>query len=112
MNKMDQAKSIAAKLSNLSRSKGVSYQNILKAFLIERLLARLIINPQLTKCLVFKGGYVGLRVYNSSRYTTDLDALLIKADAASTLKQTAKAIEADIDDGAWFSLENQVDLKT
>ena len=64
------------------------------------------------KCLVFKGGYVGLRVYNSTRYTVDLDALLLKADVSETLKKTAKAIERDIDDGTWFILESQVDLKT
>ena len=112
MSKADQAKSIATKLSKLSRSVGVSYQSIATSFLLERLLARLTLNQHLAKCLVFKGGYVGLRVYNSARYTIDLDALLVKADVAATMKQTATAIESDIDDGTWFVLESQVDLKT
>lgn len=112
MKKSDQAKFIAAKLSKLSRAQKIPYENFATAFLIERLLARLVSNPQLTKSLVFKGGYVGLRVYNSERYTVDLDALLLKADVSSTLKQTAKAIEKDLDDGTWFLLESQVDLQT
>ncbi len=112
MSKAAQAKSIATKLSKLSRQKGVSYQSIATSFLLERLLARLIFNQDLAKCLVFKGGYVGLRVYNSARYTIDLDALLVKAEVATTMKQTTLAIESDIDDGTWFVLDSQIDLKT
>ena len=112
MKKEDQAKSIAAKLSNISRTAGINYQSISTTFLLERLLARLVADGKLAKSLVFKGGYVGLRVYNSNRYTVDLDALLVKADIPSILKQTAKAIEIDAGDGAWFVLESQIDLKT
>ena len=112
MSKANQARSVAARLSNISQTEGVTYQNIATAFLIERLLARLVLNSDLTKCLIFKGGYVGLRVYNSARYTIDLDALLVKANIQSTLKQTVSAIETDIDDGTWFALESQTDLKT
>jgi predicted nucleotidyltransferase component of viral defense system len=112
MSKVNQARSIASKLSNISQAEGITYQNIATAFLIERLLARLILNSDLTKCLIFKGGYVGLRVYNSARYTIDLDALLVKADIPSTLKQTVSAIETDIGDGTWFVLESQTDLRT
>ena len=112
MKKEDQAKSIASKLSKISRSTGINYQSISTTFLLERLLARLVANGKLSKSLVFKGGYVGLRVYNSIRYTVDLDALLVKADIPSILKQTAKAIQTDTGDGAWFVLESQMDLKT
>jgi len=112
MKKEDQAKSIASKLSKISRSVGINYQSISTTFLLERLLARLVADNKLAKSLVFKGGYVGLRVYNSNRYTVDLDALLVKADIPSVLKQTAKAIETDTGDGAWFVLDSQIDLKT
>jgi len=111
MSKVDQAKSISAKLSKISKSTGIPYQNIATSFLIERLLARLLTNLQLTKTLVFKGGYVGLRVYDTPRYTIDLDALLMKADIPSTMKLTTKAAESDIKDGTWFELESQIDLK-
>lgn len=112
MKKEDQAKSISSKLSKISKYKGINYQNISMVFLIERLLVRLISDAQLAKSLVFKGGYVGLRVYRSERYTVDLDALLVKADVQATMKQTEKAIESDIGDGAWFVLVAQLDLKT
>ena len=112
MKKVDQAKSISAKLSILAKVRKVPYESLATVFLIERLLARLVSGPKLAKAFVFKGGYVGLRVYNSERYTLDLDALLVKADISSTLKQAVIEIEKDIDDGAWFLLESQVDLKT
>ena len=103
--------SISAKISNLARKQGVTYQSMSTAFLIERLLARIVSDKTLLKKLVFKGGYVGLRVYNSERYTVDLDALLLNADVEKTLIKTAKAIESDIADGTWFELETQIDLK-
>ena len=112
MSEKNNATTIAAKLSNLAKKKGTTYQSISTAFLIERLLARLVLDKTLMKVLVFKGGYVGLRVYNSERYTIDLDALLLKADISKTLTKTIAAIEADIGDGTWFALESQIDLKT
>ena len=72
----------------------------------------MVLDKALVKVLVFKGGYVGLRVYNSERYTVDLDALLLKADILGTLVKTISAIETDIGDGAWFAYESQIDLKT
>jgi len=37
-----------------------------------------------------------LRVYNSERYITDLDALLVKANSESTLALTRKNAEVDL----------------
>ncbi len=62
--------------------------------------------------LVFKGGFVGLRIYDSGRYTVDLDALLVKADIESTLTLATEKAEEDLDDGVWFRFESQVDLDT
>jgi predicted nucleotidyltransferase component of viral defense system len=108
----NQAISIGAKLSKIAKMKGVSYQIISTSFLIERLLVRILRDKSLVNNLVFKGGYVGLRVYNSERYTVDLDALLLNADVKTTLEKTTKAIQSDIGDGTWFELETQIDLKT
>ena len=73
----DQVKSIKQRLVNLSDKLEVSYQAIATSFLIERLAVRLISNKRIANSLVFKGGYVGLRIYQSSRFTMDLDALFI-----------------------------------
>ena len=115
----DQAKSIRQKLSNLSQKQGVSYQYIATSFLLERLVARIVSDSKLYKSLVFKGGYVALRIYESKRYTIDLDALLSTSHLKETLKQikeTLKQIketaERDIGDAVWFRFEREIDLKT
>ena len=73
-----QARSIGDRLSRISKASGVPYLLVLTEFLLERLAVRLVADRNLSQCLVFKGGYVSLRVYNSPRYTVDLDALLLR----------------------------------
>lgn len=104
--------SIRQKLIHLSNKLDARYQNIETVFLIERLVARLVANKTLSKNLVFKGGFVGLKVYDSPRYTVDLDALLVKSGIEATLQLTKKCAEIDLDDGVWFRFEDQIDLAT
>lgn len=104
--------SIRQKLVNLSAKSGVSFENVATAFLIERLVARFVSNEDLRKALVFKGGFVGLKVYDSPRYTVDLDALLLKANLEPTLRLTKSTAELDLGDGVWFRFESQIDLAT
>ena len=81
-------------------------------FLLERAAVRLMADEKLRSSLVFKGGYVGVRVYNSPRYTTDLDAVvrgLSKEDAVARIKS---AMTVDGGDGVWFQFESTEDLKT
>lgn len=113
MTTKQKGESIKAKLTSLRAKRGgVTFYNISTAFLIERLVVRLIADPKLRDKLVFKGGFVCLRVYDSPRYTFDLDALLRSANIDDTLLLTKTAAESDIDDGVWFRFENQVDLTT
>ncbi|MEI8026078.1 MAG: nucleotidyl transferase AbiEii/AbiGii toxin family protein [Pseudomonadota bacterium] len=104
--------SVRKKLSNLALKLDVPYRNMETAFLIERLMARLVADRKLKAKLVFKGGFVGLRVYDSPRYTIDLDALLVEANIDSTLELTKQRAEADIGDSVWFRFESQISLVT
>jgi predicted nucleotidyltransferase component of viral defense system len=104
--------SIRQKLINVSVEIGVPFQNLETVFILERLVARLTADAGLQKHLVFKGGFVGLKVYNSARYTVDVDALVIEADVESILKSAKRCVETELDDGVWFRFEDQVDLAT
>jgi predicted nucleotidyltransferase component of viral defense system len=104
--------SVRQRLVVLSAKLGAAYPNIETAFLIERLVVRLLTDKKLSQRLVFKGGFVGLRVYDSGRYTVDLDALLVNADVESALTRAKEKAETDIDDGVWFRFESQTDLDT
>ena len=103
MNLKDQARSVTQKLSNLAIKQGSTYQNLATEFLIERLIVRLTSNKKLYSSLIFKGGYVGLRIYESPRYTIDLDALLIKMDLRLSLDLIKIAAETDQNDCVWFN---------
>jgi hypothetical protein len=108
----DQARSITAKLSQLSKDLGVAYPKIFTEFILERLAYRLISHSDLRGKLVFKGGYVSLRVYESPRYTIDLDALLRRGRLDSIASVVRLAAEEEGTDGVWFRLEKTVDLQT
>lgn len=112
MNTKSKSDSVRKKLSNLAQKLDVPYRNLETAFLIERLVARLVADKELKSNLVFKGGFVGLKVYDSPRYTIDLDALLVKANLEATLELTKQKAESDIDDSVWFRFETQINLAT
>lgn len=80
--------SIRQRLINLSVEIGVPFQNLETAFILERLVARLTSDEELRQHLVFKGGFVGLKVYESSRYTVDVDALVLNANVDFILERT------------------------
>lgn len=103
--------SVTQKLANLAKKRGARFEHVATEFLIERLVRRLVADKKLASLLVFKGGFVGLRVYNSTRYTVDLDALLRKSNLEATLTLTREAAEVDLDDGVWFRFDNQIDLE-
>ena len=104
--------SIRKKLSNLAHKLNVPYRNIEIVFLIERLVARLVADKNLKSNLVFKGGFVALKVYGSPRYTIDLDALLVKANFDPTLALIRQNAESDAGDSVWFQFEKQDRLMT
>jgi predicted nucleotidyltransferase component of viral defense system len=104
--------SIRQKIIDLGKKLGVEPRDLETVFLIERLVVRLIADKHLASHLVFKGGFVGLRIYESPRYTIDLDALLVKSNIDETLRKVKQQAEADLNDGAWFRFESEIDLAT
>lgn len=104
--------SVRQKLVNVSHDLGIPYQNLETAFMLERLVARFVADETLHRHLVFKGGFVGLRVYDSLRYTVDVDALVVRANVESTLERAREIAKSDLEDGVWFRFEDRVDLAT
>ena len=104
--------SVRQKIIDLGKKLSVDPRDLETLFMIERLVARLMTDKQLANRLVFKGGFVGIKIYESPRYTVDLDALLVKADIESTLKIVKENAEKDLNDGVWFRFEDQINLAT
>jgi len=105
------ARSINQRLSNLATKRKEPFERILTEFLLERLAHRLVTDSRLGTSLIFKGGYVSVRVYQSPRYTTDLDALVRGQDLKSASTEARKAVEKTLDDGVWFRFQESIDLK-
>ncbi len=104
--------SIRQKIIDLGKKLGVEPRDLETVFMIERLVARLMSDKKLASHLVFKGGFVGLKIYESPRYTIDLDALLVKSNIDETLELVKQQAEVDLNDGVWFRFESQIELAT
>lgn len=106
------AKSVSERIKRVAKEEGATYAEILTQFLIESAAVRLVSDPILYQRLVFKGGFVGLRVYGSPRFTTDLDAVVQCQDRFDFRKKARDAMAQDLGDHVWFDFEQEVDLLT
>ena len=112
MTSADLARSVSTRISNLAVKLQVPYVLVLTEFLLERLAVRLTSVEGLDRSLIFKGGYVALRVYGSPRYTVDLDVSLKIGDLKTVADLAVKAAESDLGDGVWSRFEKTQDLLT
>jgi predicted nucleotidyltransferase component of viral defense system len=103
--------SITAKIINISRRENASFDMIMVSFLLERAVARLIYERNLKEHLCFKGGYVALRAYGSSRFTKDVDALIMHTSKEDAVRKIRQAMELDLNDGVWFKYHGQLPIK-
>ncbi|EKD50088.1 MAG: hypothetical protein ACD_62C00658G0007 [uncultured bacterium] len=69
---------------------------------LERAIARLIHDRVLQKHLIFKGGFVLLKNYDSSRFTRDVDALALAISKEKISELVGEVLSVDLDDGLWF----------
>ena len=69
---------------------------------LERAIARLSRNKELSDCLIFKGGFVLLKVFESQRFTRDADALAIAIQKGKLKTLICNTMADDLDDGLWF----------
>lgn len=69
---------------------------------LERAIARLEHNRELKAHLIFKGGFVLLKNYESPRFTRDADALAVGIPKTKIKNLVRAALEKDLDDGLWF----------
>ncbi len=89
-----------ARLAGFSSTFSVNELRVILA--LERIVARVIADKSLEKHLVFKGGFVLMKVLESERFTRDLDALGVGIDKDEVTRLVPKAMEKDLDDGLWF----------
>ncbi|PWU17895.1 MAG: hypothetical protein C5B49_08095 [Bdellovibrio sp.] len=101
---------IVARLSQLSRTLDRDYQGLALEFAIERLVARLTTDPKLAKHLVFKGGFVMLKIHFSGRATVDLDTSIHGLSMEEAEKRASQQITSSAEDGLWMGAIEPLDL--
>lgn len=104
MKKSDEhARKIRIELTKLAKGKGAFSVNDLRVILaLERIVSRLALDKNLSKHLVYKGGFVLMKVLKSARFTRDLDALGIGIDKDEVRDLVPHVLGRNIDDGLWF----------
>lgn len=70
---------------------------------LERIIARIGANKALRDKLIFKGGFVLLKQFNSQRFTRDLDALAIDMPKQRFHALIGQALNQDLQDGLYFA---------
>lgn len=110
----EKVKELLRALKNLSSQNAQLSVNELRIILaLERAIARLQFNKELADHLIFKGGLVLLKHFESNRFTRDADALAVAIPKEKVAEIVIPAMEYDLDDGLWFgdiqvkSLEEQ-----
>ncbi|MCX6119246.1 MAG: nucleotidyl transferase AbiEii/AbiGii toxin family protein [Proteobacteria bacterium] len=93
------------RLTERSNKRGQPYDKLQTLFFLERAAVRLIADTTLAKNLVFKGGFVSVRVYNSPRYTIDLDATLRGLERKEAESRIIESMSKPSQDGVWFSFD-------
>ncbi len=112
MSRMAQATAVKAALKMLEKQMPHNSINELRIIVaIERVVARLERHPQLSKHLVFKGGFVLLKTIHTSRFTRDIDALALNLPRESIVTMVPHALKVDLHDGFWFGDVKVEDLK-
>jgi predicted nucleotidyltransferase component of viral defense system len=94
---------VAEALKKISYPKSsLSYNELRTIIAIERAVARLLTNKTLESNLVFKGGFVLLKTIATTRFTKDLDAVVIGLSQSESCSLIQEALKVNLDDGIWY----------
>lgn len=78
---------------------------------LERSIARLECHRDIAEHLVFKGGFVLLKMFDGHRFTRDADALAISIPKERIRALIPEALSVDLDDGLWFGDFQTLDIE-
>lgn len=103
---------VKARLRKCAQDRGIAYNMVATEYLLECMVRRLVAAKDFATKTTFKGGYVCARVYNSPRYTTDVDLTIRGISADEAVAKSISLFARPTNDGAWFQHEAVTDLLT
>lgn len=98
----EKTKAVLRALKQLSKESKLSINELRVLLALERLAARLEAHKKLREKLIFKGGFVLLRAYNSNRFTRDLDALATETPKEVLIPLVQEAVSQDLADSLFY----------
>ena len=110
MNLSERSKEVLRALARLAKESALSINEIRIVLALERVVARIEAHKVLREKLIFKGGFVLLKTFDSQRFTRDLDALAADMPKQKLLSQVKEALSIDLDDGVYFAESEMEDL--
>lgn len=108
-------KSINDKINNLAKKLNIVDTNKLTILVtLERVVARLLTRDFLRENLIFSGGFVMFKIFESNRFTLDLDAIIKKVSIKELSVEIEAALRTDIGDGFvfWGLCDEKLDMKS
>ncbi len=103
MSRDSQARQVLDAIKKLSKpTTGNSLNELRMIVALERAVARIEKHPRLASHIIFKGGFVLLKITDTNRFTRDVDALAIGISRKEVPKLIDHALNVDLDDGLWF----------
>ncbi|MGE3610870.1 MAG: nucleotidyl transferase AbiEii/AbiGii toxin family protein [Bacteriovoracaceae bacterium] len=108
-------KSINDKINNLAKKLNIKDVNKLTILVtLERVVARLLTRNFLRENLIFSGGFVMFKTFESNRFTLDLDAIITKVSTKELSTEIEFALRSDIGDGFvfWGLKDEKLDMKS
>jgi len=103
MSKSENTKKVINAMNKLTKISVLSVNELRIIVAIERLIARIDYYKPLETKLIFKGGFVLLKAYNSLRFTRDIDALAVEISKDQLIKDISEALSVDLEDGISFA---------
>jgi predicted nucleotidyltransferase component of viral defense system len=103
MSRKDQAKLLVNSIKKIAQKDSTRTLNELRVLIaMERVVARLESHSSLRDHILFKGGFVLLKSFNSPRFTRDIDALANGLTKVKLKKLIQEALDKDLADGFWY----------
>jgi hypothetical protein len=99
-------------MKTYAKDHNMGFEKVMTLFFLERAAFKLSHLRSLEEKIIFKGGFVNVRVHASPRYTTDLDASIKGVSLEQVEKPIIDCIELDVGDGVWFRYDKSSPLKT
>lgn len=103
MSEPDKSKQIIKAIANLAKTSPLSINELRVILALERIVARIEAHNTLRDKLIFKGGFVLLKTFDSQRFTRDIDALAFEIDKDSVVDLVKEALAFDLDDGLYYA---------